>query len=103
MSVRTAVPTDEVTDHSIPERAARALAEYQTVFACGGGVFEVIGEGSEYRVDLREGRCTCDDHKYRGATCKHIWRAAFAVGLVDIPDSIEPTGDLRVHDGGLNA
>jgi len=101
VSISTAVPTDDVTDTTIPEKAARALGEYQTVFALGGGVFEVIGEGSAYNVDLREGRCTCDDHKYRDATCKHIWRAAFAVGVVDIPAHINPTGDLRVHNGGL--
>ena len=99
MSTTSAVPTDEVTDHNIPERAVRALSEYQTVFACGGGIFTVVAEGPTYRVDLRKGRCTCDDHRYRDATCKHQWRAAFAVGLVDIPDRIGPTGDLRVHNG----
>jgi len=101
MSVSTAVPTDEVTDTRVPVRAARALNEHQTVLALGGGVFEVVAEGPSYRVDLREGRCTCRDHQMRGVTCKHQWRAAFAVGVADIPERIEPTGDLNVYNGSF--
>jgi len=99
-AAQVGIDTDAVGDHRIPERAARALGEYQTVFACGGGIFAVIGEGSEYRVDIREGRCTCPDHKNRDATCKHLWRVGFAVGLVEVPAHIDATGDLRVHRGG---
>lgn len=96
---RTAIDCDAVGDHYLPERAARALAEFQTVFALGGGVFAVVAEGPTYRVDLEGGRCTCADHKHRGETCKHLWRVAFAVGLVDVPARIDPAGDLRVHNG----
>jgi len=37
--------------------------------------------GKERRVDVREGRCTCPDHKHRGVECYHIRRARFALGV----------------------
>jgi predicted nucleic acid-binding Zn finger protein len=37
--------------------------------------------GKERRVDVREGRCTCPDHKHRGVECYHIRRARMALGV----------------------
>ena len=39
----------------------------------------VSHSGEEYRVDVREGRCTCPDHEHRDARCKHIHRARVAL------------------------
>jgi hypothetical protein len=40
--------------------------------------------GREHRVDVREGRCTCNDHRHRGATCYHLRRARYALGVQPI-------------------
>jgi len=40
--------------------------------------------GSEHRVDVREGRCTCRDHEHRGTRCYHIRRARYALGVQPI-------------------
>jgi hypothetical protein len=37
--------------------------------------------GRERRVDVREGRCSCPDHKHRGVECYHIRRVKFALGV----------------------
>jgi hypothetical protein len=66
---------------SVDDRDRRALKEAMTVVGFGPAMFEVYTAGSNvYRVDLRDGRCTCDDHRYRGETCKHIRRVLYAVG-----------------------
>ena len=37
------------------------------------GLFRVEnGRGKTYIVDLLAGTCTCPDHTFRGATCKHL-------------------------------
>jgi hypothetical protein len=41
--------------------------------------------GKEHRVDVREGRCTCRDHRHRGATCYHLRRARYALGVQPVP------------------
>ena len=69
-------------------RDARALTECMTVLPEDGDVFTVVGEnGGTYGVDARDGRCTCDDYKYRepAGGCKHIRRVAFATGERLIP------------------
>ena len=40
--------------------------------------------GREHRVDVHEGRCTCEDHEYRGVECAHIRRARLALGHVPV-------------------
>jgi|AntDeeMetagen192_2_1112575.scaffolds.fasta_scaffold22693_1 hypothetical protein len=68
------------------------------------GVGTGSGEGyAEYVVDLREGRCSCDDWRFRGepgsgriARCKHSSRVLQALGV------IEPPADAHV-DGALEA
>jgi len=37
--------------------------------------------GTEHRVDVREGRCTCPDHEHRDSRCYHIRRARMALGV----------------------
>ena len=37
------------------------------------GLFKVYnGKGQAYIVDLVANTCTCPDHTFRGATCKHL-------------------------------
>jgi len=105
-----------VTDDSIDldRRDARALSECMTVRALGGDIYSVTtASGSEYRVDAREARCTCPDHKHRDARCKHLRRVAFATGDVPIPcwvtaDAVDPLLGQHVEgacvattDGGV--
>ena len=54
--------------------------------------------GREHTVDLREERCTCADHRHRGAKCYHIRRAEIAVGIRPVA-----TAELAAADvaGGL--
>ena len=40
--------------------------------------------GTEHRVDVREGRCTCPDHEHRETRCYHIRRARMALGVEPI-------------------
>jgi hypothetical protein len=94
----------ETTDaiESIERRTERALTDYMTVLPEGGDIYSVTTEsGSEYRVDGREGRCTCPDHRHRGARCKHLRRVAFATGARPIPGDVALTGavdpDLGAH------
>jgi len=86
-----------------------------TVLPLGGDVYSVTTQsGSEYRVDAREARCTCPDHQYREARCKHIRRVAFATGERPIParvdadkvdaqlgDHVEETPKVAATDGGV--
>jgi len=70
--------------------------------------------GSEYRVDAREGRCTCLDYQYRDVRCKHLRRTAFATGECPIPawvgadevdaqigEHVEETLKVAATDGGV--
>jgi hypothetical protein len=41
--------------------------------------------GREHHVDVREGRCTCRDHRHRDATCYHLRRARYALGVEPVP------------------
>jgi len=73
--------TAEEESTVVKPRLRRALTEYHTVIHEGGDVYSVTSQsGSEYRVDAREGRCTCPDHQYREKTCKHILRVAVVRG-----------------------
>jgi hypothetical protein len=99
----------------LEQRDVRALTEYMTVLPLGGDVYSVTTEsGSEYRVDAREGRCTCPDHEYREVRCKHIRRVAFATGERVVPawvdanegdaqlgEHVEETPKVAATDGGV--
>ncbi|GAA0669461.1 SWIM zinc finger family protein [Natronoarchaeum mannanilyticum] len=70
------------------QRTRRALSERMAVTPLGGGTYEVATESDHsYVVDLEGGRCTCPDHTYRGARCKHLRRVAIDVseGLLPPP------------------
>ncbi len=75
-----------------------------TTLPLGGDVYSVTTQsGSEYRVDAREGRCTCPDHQYREVECKHIRRTRFATGQRAIPawvDADEVDAQLGEHVDG---
>ena len=66
------------------ERVATTLHTDGTPIAAGDDpsmVAVVSGNsGREHTVDLREERCTCADHRHRGAKCYHIRRAEIATG-----------------------
>jgi len=79
----------------------RALTERMTVFAAAPGIFDVVGEGSTYRVDVQESRCECPDSLHRDVECKHERRVRFAIGARDVPEGIEPVGDWTVYGGGV--
>jgi hypothetical protein len=94
--------TTEVETTDIEPRTVRALTEKHTVLSKGGGIYEVVSEsGRSYAVDMEGTRCTCPDHKHRGATCKHLRRVAFATGEQPIPadlDGVDPL--LGKHTDG---
>lgn len=105
--------TADCTD--LEQRDVRALTEYMTTLSLGGDVYSVTTQsGSEYRVDAREGRCTCPDHQYREVECKHCRRVAFATGERPIPawvdtkeidsqlgEHVEETPRVAATDGGV--
>ena len=65
------------TTHGIDEdRYVRAVRETMTVTELGPATYEVAHEGETYGVDLDGIHCTCPDHEYRDARCKHLVRAA---------------------------
>lgn len=91
------------TQEGTEPRTERALTEYMSVLPDGGDVFTVVGQnGGTYRVDRREGRCTCPDYEYRDIRCKHLRRVDFATGEEPVPlgvDGVDP--QLGEHtDGG---
>ena len=96
--------TIEVESTDLEQREVRALTEYMTVLPLGGDIYSVTTQsGSEYRVDAREGRCTCPDHKHRDVQCKHQRRCAFATGERPIPawaDTDEVDAQLGKHVAG---
>ena len=67
------------------ERVATVLHTDGTPIAAGDDPSMVAVEsgnsGREHTVDLREERCTCDDHRHRGAECYHLRRAKIALGI----------------------
>ena len=79
---------------SIDPRTRHALQESLSVLTPRGTpvtdpdrtlVDVVSHSGNAYRVDLREGKCSCPDHEHRDADCKHRRRARFALGREPIP------------------
>jgi hypothetical protein len=52
--------------------------------------------GREHRVDVREGRCTCNDHRHRETRCYHIRRAQMALGVQ--PVATETLAACDVHE-----
>lgn len=82
--------TGEVEGTDLEPRTECALTEYMTVLPLGGNIYSVTTQsGSEYRVDAREDRFTCPDHKHRDVRCKHQRRVAFATGDRPIPTDFD--------------
>ncbi len=74
-------------------RSARAWTEPMATAPLGGGRYAVESSTSEYRVDLTTSDCTCPDHGYRGARCKHLRRVAVEVTRGDLPAPGRLPGD----------
>jgi hypothetical protein len=90
-------------DTALNARDVRALTECMSALNEGGDIYTVVGENDgTYRVDAREGRCACPDHKHRNATCKHQRRVGFATGKKQAPAGTDRIDDhLGEHtDGG---
>ncbi|WP_126663914.1 SWIM zinc finger family protein [Haloterrigena salifodinae] len=96
-SPKTALPVPS-SDH-LEERSRRARTEPMSVLALGDGLYEVESASDHtYLVDLESGRCTCPDHVFREARCKHIRRVAIEITHGRTP----PPGEIAVacHDCG---
>jgi hypothetical protein len=85
----------------LEERDARALTECMTVLPDIGrardvpGVVVVVGEGSQYLVDVDGESCECPDARHRDVRCKHLRRCEFALGRRPVPAWVD---DDRVDD-----
>lgn len=67
------------TSH-LEDRSVRARVEPMAVLALGDGLYEVeSASGATYLIDLAAGRCTCPDHVFRDARCKHVRRVAIEI------------------------
>jgi len=119
--------TTQATHETVPveqleKRDIRALTEPMTTMTNVDGIeppeYEVTSSsGSCYVVDIDAETCTCPDHEYRNARCKHIRRCEFATGRRAIPgyaaqsDSIDDqlgahideTPRVAMTDGGVVA
>ncbi|MFC6719570.1 SWIM zinc finger family protein [Natrialbaceae archaeon GCM10025810] len=93
-SPKTPLPVPSTDPDDLEERARRARAEAMSVLALGDGLYEVESEsGHTYMVDLEAGRCTCPDHVFRDARCKHIRRVAIEITEARTP----PPGQIAVE------
>ncbi|WP_247730146.1 SWIM zinc finger family protein [Halovivax limisalsi] len=77
-SPKTSLPVPDTA--RLDERSRRARTESMSVLALGDGLYEVEAESDEtYLVDATSGRCSCPDHLFRGARCKHVRRVAIEI------------------------
>ncbi|ELZ96551.1 hypothetical protein [Haloferax sulfurifontis] len=103
-------PTESDELDSFEPRTVRALTERMTVYAQDPDAWSdseaaVYSSSTQYIVSFVEGQCNCDDSYFRRAKCKHQRRAAFALGIRDIPedfpeDRIDPLLLKRVRSRG---
>ncbi|WP_435334157.1 SWIM zinc finger family protein [Haloarchaeobius sp. TZWWS8] len=64
-----------------------------SVSALGTTVYEVVTHhGHTYLVDVESRECSCPDHTYRDARCKHLRRVAIEI----TEGRVAPPGHLRV-------
>lgn len=67
-----------------------------SVLSLGDGLYEVESASDHtYLVDLEAGRCTCPDHVFREARCKHIRRVAIEITEGRTPPPGEVAVDCR--------
>ena len=91
----------------VEKRTRRALEEPLSVVDLNGtpldgteSIVRVISHtGGDYRVDVRDGRCSCPDAKHRDPDggCKHVRRARIATGHTPVA-----TDTLRACDVDRN-
>lgn len=77
-------------DRTVPvwmdDRSRRARTERMAVRPLGRGRYEVEGHsGNVYLVDLDRSVCTCPDHEFRDARCKHLRRVAIEITEGRVP------------------
>jgi hypothetical protein len=76
---------------SLDERSRRAREDPMAVHAFGTNVYEVeTDHDASYLVDVAAARCTCPDHVFRDARCKHLRRVAIEITEGRVP----PPGQL---------
>ncbi|MBX0297202.1 hypothetical protein [Haloarcula nitratireducens] len=79
---------------AVDDRTVAALTEVMSVLDSVGrvrnapGLYLVVSSsGSEYLVDMAEGRCECPDDSHRpSVTCTHRRRVEFVIGERPIPE-----------------
>lgn len=109
MSITNATHKSRTDSDQLSDRDRRALSQYLTVLEDidrvrgADDLYLVVSEsGSEYLVDMQEGACECDDHRYRGSKCKHARRIEFATGSRPVPGNadVEVDPQLGEHVSG---
>lgn len=85
--------TLDLPDRELADRSMRARTEPMAVTAFGTNAYEVATESGTYMVDLGAARCTCPDHRFRGARCKHLRRVAIEINEGRVP----PPGHVAVE------
>lgn len=81
-------------DAQLGKRDVKALTEPMMVVEDHPDVWSdaevvVYNEDREYTVNLALGFCDCADHHYRGADCKHMRRAGYALGQLEVPSWVD--------------
>jgi hypothetical protein len=89
-SPKQSLPTPP--DRELTDRSLRARTEPMSVTAFGTNLYEVATDSGSYLVDVGAGRCTCPDHQFRGARCKHLRRVAIEINEGRVP----PPGKVAV-------
>ncbi len=73
-------------DRNLDDRSRRARLEPMSVLPLGDSLYEIeSGAGHTYLVDMDAARCTCPDHVFRDARCKHIRRIAIEITEGRVP------------------
>lgn len=83
----TTRPTDlRMPARELDARSRRAREEPMAVTAFGTSLYEVeSASGETYTVDIDSCRCTCPDHMFRNARCKHLRRVAIEITERRVP------------------
>ena len=89
-------PASQMTVRPVPgdahldPRSRRARTEPMAVEPLGSGRYSVTTVHGTYLVTTPLGECTCPDHTFRGARCKHLRRVAIEIteGTVPPPDHV---------------
>ena len=67
------------------ERGQQIAATHDQVLRVVDGFYRVKSQSNDRYYDVNNTsigwKCTCPDHTFRGAKCKHIWAVAISLGL----------------------